>query len=83
MVEMEAHITQGRVGWRWKVAALETEAGVGRRKRGTHRPVEHRCNTGKGVGCVLLGTSVIKGKFFSKIGEEHVDDRKREWSQDV
>lgn len=42
------------------------------------RPVQSKCSTGKGVWCLLLGTSVVKGKFSCKIGEEHADYRKWE-----
>ena len=59
------------------MASLGTEAVVGRSKRGSHRPVVSKCSTGKGVRCLLLGTSVVKSKFC-KIGEEHADYRKWE-----
>lgn len=60
------------------MASLGTEAVVGRSKRGSHRLVASKCSTGKGVRCLLLGTSVVEGKFFCKIGEEHADYRKWE-----
>lgn len=31
----------------------------------------------------MLGTFVVKGKFFSKMGEEQEDDRMWEWSQSM
>lgn len=71
-------IIQRRGGRRWRVVSLETEAVVGRSKRGSHWPVASKCSTGKEVRCLLLGTSVVKSKFFCKIGEEHADYRKWE-----
>lgn len=64
---------------------LEVESGIvgnrgcgGKEQTRLPRPVQSKCSTGKGVRCLLLGTSVVKGKFFCKIGEAHADYRKWE-----
>lgn len=73
-MEAEAHITRGHGGQKWGLALLGSEARVGRNKE---VPTGLGC-VGRKCGYLLLGTSVIKGKF-SKISEGHEDAETWEW----